>query len=93
MNEFKPKIVSVKDRNGDDLLLVRMARYDSHRVAAPMATHLPPKPREQMATWEPGPPSRYDVEDYDALAPARGIVVSAIIVAFILFVVTLVFAS
>lgn len=95
----KPRLVSMKDRNGDMLIdaasaFDRARRYDSHRVAARlMATRIPPVPRGPMAT-RPGPaefpPARYDFDD---LAPARGIVVSAIIVAFVAFVLALVFVS
>lgn len=98
MKSISPRLVSVRDKNGDVLIDTasahdRARRYDSHRVAARMATHLPPVPRGPMAT-KPGPaefpPSRYDFDD---LTPARGIVVSACIVAFILFIITLVFVS
>lgn len=95
MNEIKPRLVSVKDRNGDILIdaasaFDRACRYDSHRVAARMATRIPPRPRGPMATPDL-PPSRYDVEDYDDLAPFRGIVIAAIVAAFGLFVAVLYF--
>jgi len=95
MNEFNPRLVSVKDRNGDILIdadsaFDRARRYDSHRMAARMATRIQPRPRGPMATPDL-PPSRYDVEDYDDLEPFRGIVVAAILAAFGLFVAVLYF--
>lgn len=95
MIEVKPRLVSVKDRNGDILIdnssaFARARRYDSHRVAARMATRIPPRPRGPMATPDL-PPARYDVEDFDDLAPFRGIVVAAIVAAFGLFVAALYF--
>lgn len=94
--KFSPRLVSVRDSNGDILIDSTTAhdrerRYDSHRVAARMATRNAPKPRKPMAT-RPGPgpaelpPGRYDFDD---LSPATGIVVSAAIVAFMLFVLAL----
>lgn len=95
MNEFKPRLVSVKDRNGDILIdaasaFDRARRYDSNRVAARMATRVPPRPRGPMATPDL-PPTRYDVEDFDSIAPFRGIVIAAIVAAFGLFVAVLYF--
>ena len=92
----RPRLVSVKDRNGDILIdaasaFDRARRYDSHRVADRMATRIPPRPRGPMATPDLPPPSRYDVEDFDSLAPFRGIVIAAIVAAFGLFVAVLYF--
>lgn len=90
----RPRLVSVKDRNGVILIdaasaFDRARRYDSHRVAARMATSIPPRPRGPMAT--PMPPARYEVEDFDDLAPFRGIVIAAILAAACLFVAAMYF--
>lgn len=98
MKPISHRLVSVIDKNGDVLIDTatahdRARRYDAYRVGGRMATRIPPVPRGPMAT-RPGPaefpPARYDFDD---LAPARGIVVSAIIVAFVAFVLALVFVS
>lgn len=59
-------------------------------IKLPMATRIPPRPRGPMATPDL-PPTRYDVEDFDSLAPFRGIVIAAIVAAFGLFVAALYF--
>ena len=89
-DERKPKLVSVKDRNGDILIdrvdaFDKARRYDSPRVAARrMATRVEPPERAPMAT-RPNPPADYRLRD--DLSPAKGLIFAAaltLIVAFII---------
>ncbi|MBX7246361.1 MAG: hypothetical protein K1X53_12765 [Candidatus Sumerlaeaceae bacterium] len=75
----RPRLVSVKDRDGNVIIdratnFDRVRRYDSHRVAARMATRNAPRLRVPMATRQL-PPTDYRLRD--DLTPAKGILFAA----------------
>lgn len=95
------------ERFGPSERLDRMMRYDRHRPAARLKKQVPaPLMADELATLRrercggpmatrpaEAPPARYEVEDFDQLAPARGIVLTLIIVAFVAFVAALLAAN